>query len=214
MKKQIYSIALVLAMMSATASAQNTQTDNIKPYTGQNTVMVGGKFGPYYAEVTYTIHSYTQDGVQKIDIDVPAYTLEGTVMGNLSLGAYTVTGLTYDQSREGYYKDYATDGLTMRFTATQGGQTTMDAVYPLSAAGSENILVQIDGDNATITNNFKPGAMPFPITAVMSTNTAAGILHTKAEKTTTPAYNLQGQRTSSANSQGIVIRNGKKYIAR
>lgn len=188
----------------------------VKDYAGTNNVTVGGQFGPYCADVTYKLRTYVEDEITKMDVEVPAYSLAGTVMGNLTLGTYTVKGLTYDESKGGYYKDYASDGLTMHFTAEQGGTTTMNADYALSAEGGEDILVEIADGKAKITNNFKPGSMPFPITAVMDQNTPTAIKEVSSSRlqvSSSESFNLQGQRVG-ANARGIVIRNGKKYLVR
>lgn len=187
----------------------------VKDYSGTNKVTVGGQYGPYSAQVTHKLRTYVEDGETKADVEIPGYTLPQTIMGNLTLGSYTITGLTYDESKGGYYKDYATDGLTIHITAEQNGTTTMDSDYELATSGSENILVQITDGKAKITNNFIPGAMPFPITAVMDQNATTGITQISTLDThiQTPTYNLHGHRLSHS-SQGLVIRNGKKYIAR
>lgn len=191
----------------------------VKDYAGQNVVMVGGMFGPYTASVNYRLRTYVEDGVTKMDVQVPAYELSETAIGDLSLSSYTVKGLTYDDLRGGYYKDYAADSLSMHFKAVDGGKTSMDADYALAAEGAENILVQITGSKAKITNNFKPGRMPFAISAVMDQSANSGStnnieLATDAtDAADAPAYNLNGQRVDS-NYRGIVIRNGKKYLVR
>lgn len=195
----------------------NIESYYVKEYSGINSVTVGGQFGPYTAEVTHRIRTYIEDETTMMDVEIPTYSLEGTVMGNLTLGTYTVKGLTYDDSKGGYYKDYADDGLTTHFTAVNGGMTTMDDDYALSAVGQENILVQIADGKATITNNFKPGSMPFPITAVSTQGGTTSI--NEIQKDTLDSnddavtYNLQGQRIS-AGSRGIIIRNGKKYFVK
>lgn len=187
----------------------------VKEYAGENHVTVGGQYGPYRAGVTHKIRTYVEDEVTKMDVEIPTYQLEETVMGNLILGTYTVKGLTYDESKGGYYKDYAADGLTMYIKALQGGATTMESHYALATADAENILVEIANGKAKITNNFKPGAMPFPITAIMDQNETAGINLTTAahHNAQQVMYNLHGQRITSG-TRGIIISNGKKYFVR
>ncbi len=194
----------------------------VKEYAGENQVTVGGQFGPYKATITQKVRTYVEDEVTKMDVEIPTYELDNTAIGNLTLGTYTVKGLTYDEGKGGYYKDYAADGLTMHFIAEQGGQTTFDGDYALAAAGQENILVQIVDKNAIITNNFKAGNMPFPIVAIMDQTLPTGIDTVKRSDSRGQGfedgglgetYNLQGQRVNAA-TRGIVVRNGKKYVIR
>lgn len=187
----------------------------VKDYAGENSVMVGGQFGPYNADVTYKLRTYIEEGVTMIDVEIPSYSLAGTVMGDLDLGTYTVKGLTYDEEKGGYYRDYSADGLSVHFTAVNNGMTTMDADYALLTAGKENILVEITNGKAKITNNFQPGSMPFPITAVMDQSAATAVenIHSVVVPENNVMYNLSGQRVVNA-GRGIVIRNGKKYVVR
>ena len=187
----------------------------VKDYAGENSVMVGGQFGPYKADVTYKLRTYIEEGVTMMDVEIPSYSLAGTVMGDLTLGTYTVKGLTYDEEKGGYYKDYSADNLSVHFKAVNNGMTTMDADYALQTVGKENILVEIVNGKAKITNNFQPGSMPFPITAVMDQNAATAVENVRlgAASENNAIYNLGGQRVVNA-SRGIVIRNGKKYMVR
>lgn len=187
----------------------------VKEYDGENSVMVGGQFGPYKADVAYKLRTYIEEGVTMMDVEIPSYSLAGTVMGDLTLGTYTVMGLTYDNEKGGYYKDYSADNLSVHFKAVNNGMTTMDADYSLQTAGKENILVEIANGKAKIINNFQPGAMPFPITAVMDQNSATAVenIHSVAVPENNVMYNLNGQRVINA-GRGIVIRNGKKYVVR
>ncbi|MCQ2220403.1 MAG: calycin-like domain-containing protein [Prevotella sp.] len=187
----------------------------VKEYAGENSVMVGGQFGPYTANVTHKLRTYIEEGVTMMDVEIPPYSLAGTVMGDLTLGTYTVKGLTYDSDRGGYYKDYSADNLSVHFKAVNNGMTTMDADYALQTAGKENILVEITNGKAKITNNFQPGAMPFPINAVMDQSAATAVenIHSVVVPKNNVMYNLRGQRVVNA-GRGIVIRNGKKYVVR
>lgn len=187
----------------------------IKEYAGENVVTVGDNYGPYKANVAYKVRTYQADGQTKMDVEVPTYGLTETVMGDLTLGGYTVQGLTYDESRTGYYKDYASDGLTMHFKAESKGHVTMDQNYALSAADCENILVELKNGHAQITNHFLPGSMPFPITAVMTQGNVDAISSVSASQVQTDAatYNLQGQRVSPT-TRGLIIRGGKKYYVK
>lgn len=77
-------------------------------------------------------------------------------MGNLTLGTYTVKGLTYDEEKGGFYRDYKNDGLSFHFTAEQNGNKTMDGDYEFNAQKDNNILVKYNGSKITdIVNTFQ-----------------------------------------------------------
>lgn len=186
----------------------------VKPYTDALSVCIGGQADYTYQNesVTYNVRTYKKDDVTKMDVQIPTYVLSNTVMGDLTIGGYTVTGLTYDETKGGYYKDYANDGLTMHFTAVRNGITTMDKDYTLATADGENILITTDntGKVASIVNNFQPGSMPYAIVSTFpGTTTGIKTISKAADQGMT--YNLAGQRVSNS-SKGIVIRNGRKYI--
>ena len=186
----------------------------IKAVTNAIDVTVGGAYEYKNESVTYNVRKYLDGDVEKLDVEVPTYTLDNTVMGNLTLGTYTVKGLTYDEERGGFYRDYKDDGLTFHFTAEQGGAKTMDGDYAFNSARDNNILVKYDGSQvASIVNTFQMGAMPFPIVATFSnTTTGLGNLHADTTvKADNRMYNLSGQRVG-ASAKGIVIVNGKKYL--
>lgn len=205
---------LIVALLSFISNVSAQQSDDFKDFTGVNSVIVGGAYGPYTTEVTYRIRTYTEDNITKLDVVVPYYELKSTAIGDLSIGSYTVCGLTFDETRNGYYRDYAGDRLTMHFSAVNRGTTTFDSDYILSAAGNENILVQFSDDKVKITNNFRPGSMPFPISAVMEQNGQTAIAPIHADKkSAAPQYNIMGQRISSFRN-GIVIMNGKKVLTK
>ena len=192
----------------------NIKSYYVKAVTSAINVNVGGKF-PYANEsVTYNVRKYMDGDVQKVDVEVPTYTLDNTVMGNLTLGTYTVKGLTYDEEKGGFYRDYKEDGLSFHFTAEQNGNKTMDGDYEFNAQKDNNILVKYDGSKITdIVNTFQMGAMPFGI--VSSFNSAAtGISSVKNDiqkKNDGKMYNLNGQVVSES-YKGVVIVNGKKYF--
>lgn len=192
----------------------NIKSYYVKAVTSAINVNVGGKF-PYANEgVTYNVRKYMDGDVQKVDVEVPTYTLDNTVMGNLTLGTYTVKGLTYDEEKGGFYRDYKNDGLNFHFTAEQNGNKTMDGDYEFNAQKDNNILVKYNGTKITdIVNTFQMGAMPFGI--VSSFNSAAtGISSVKNDvqkKNDGKMYNLNGQVVSES-YKGVVIVNGKKYF--
>lgn len=192
----------------------NIKSYYVKAVTSAITVNVGGMF-PYANEgVTYNVRKYMDGDVQKVDVEVPTYTLDNTLMGNLTLGTYTVKGLTYDEEKGGFYRDYKNDGLNFHFTAEQNGNKTMDGDFEFNSAKDNNILVKYDGSKITdIVNTFQMGAMPFGI--VSSFNSAAtGISSVKNDvqkKNDGKMYNLNGQVVSES-YKGVVIVNGKKYF--
>lgn len=192
----------------------NIKSYYVKAVTSAINVNVGGMF-PYANEsVTYNVRKYMDGDVQKVDVEVPTYKLDNTVMGNLTLGTYTVKGLTYDEEKGGFYRDYKNDGLSFHFTAEQNGKKTMDGDYEFNAQKDNNILVKYNGSKITdIVNTFQMGAMPFGI--VSSFNSAAtGISSVKNDvqkKNDGKMYNLNGQVVSES-YKGVVIVNGKKYF--
>lgn len=192
----------------------NIKSYYVKAVTSAITVNVGGMF-PYANEgVTYNVRKYMDGDVQKVDVEIPTYKLDNTLMGNLTLGTYTVKGLTYDEEKGGFYRDYKNDGLNFHFTAEQNGNKTMDGDFEFNSAKDNNILVKYDGSKITdIVNTFQMGAMPFGI--VSSFNSAAtGISSVKNDvqkKNDGKMYNLNGQVVSES-YKGVVIVNGKKYF--
>ena len=196
------------------AMTYNIKSYYVKAVTSAINVNVGGMF-PYANEgVTYNVSKYMDGDVQKVDVEVPTYTLDNTLMGNLTLGTYTVKGLTYDEEKGGFYRDYKNDGLSFHFTAEQNGNKTMDGDFEFNSAKDNNILVKYDGSKITdIVNTFQMGAMPFGI--VSSFNSAAtGISSVKNDvqkKNDGKMYNLNGQVVSES-YKGVVIVNGKKYF--
>lgn len=192
----------------------NIKSYYVKAVTSAITVNVGGMF-PYANEgVTYNVRKYMDGDVQKVDVEIPTYKLDNTLMGNLTLGTYTVKGLTYDEEKGGFYRDYKNDSLSFHFTAEKDGNKSMDGEYGFNTAKDNNILVKYDGSKITdIVNTFQMGAMPFGI--VSSFNSAAtGISSVKNDvqkKNDGKMYNLNGQVVSES-YKGVVIVNGKKYF--
>lgn len=196
------------------AMTYNIKSYYVKAVTSAINVNVGGQF-PYANEsVTYNVRKYMDGDVQKVDVEVPTYTLDNTVMGNLTLGTYTVKGLTYDEEKGGFYRDYKEDGLSFHFTAEQNGNKTMDGDFEFNSAKDNNILVKYDGSKITdIVNTFQMGAMPFGIVSSFKSE-ATGISSIKNDvqkKNDGKMYNLNGQVVSES-YKGVVIVNGKKYF--
>lgn len=192
----------------------NIKSYYVKAVTSAINVNVGGKF-PYANEsVTYNVRKYMDGDVQKVDVEIPTYTLDNTLMGNLTLGTYTVKGLTYDEEKGGFYRDYKNDGLSFHFTAEQNGNKTIDGDFEFNAAKDNNILVTYNGSKITdIVNTFQMGAMPFGIISSFNSE-ATGISSVKNDvqkKNDGKMYNLNGQVVSES-YKGVVIVNGKKYF--
>ena len=181
--------------------------------TSSITVNVGGMF-PYSCEnVTYNVNKYMDGDVQKVDVEVPTYTLDNTVMGNLTLGTYTVKGLTYDEEKGGFYRDYKNDGLSFHFIAEKDGNKTMDGDFEFNKEKDNNILVKYNGSKiADIVNTFQMGAMPFGIVSnFKSEATGISSIKNNVQKNDGKMYNLNGQVVSES-YKGVVIVNGKKYF--
>ena len=196
------------------AMTYNIKSYYVKAVTSAINVNVGGMF-PYANEsVTYNVRKYMDGDVQKVDVEVPTYTLDNTLMGNLTLGTYTVKGLTYDEEKGGFYRDYKEDGLSFHFTAEQNGNKIMDGDFEFNSAKDNNILVKYDGSKITdIVNTFQMGAMPFGIVSSFNSE-ATGISSVKNDvqkKNDGKMYNLNGQVVSES-YKGVVIVNGKKYF--
>lgn len=204
-----FSLALTAQDAMPTASDGVTRSTA----TGPVTVEIGGAYTYTNNSVTYTVSTYTDGGVEKMDVDVPEFTLDKTVIGNLTLGAYTVKGLLYDSGRQGFYRDYSKDGITFHFKC-EGSVMNIDGDYEFNSEKPNNILVQLaDGKVTTIVNTFQMGAMPFGIVSTF-TNTTSGIQNaTSAATADTKAYNLQGQPVGK-DAKGLVIQRGRKMLRR
>ena len=209
--------SLTLKAVFKYGSMPVSTTYNIKAYyvktvSSPITVNVGGAFNYTNKSVSYDVRKYMDGDVQKADVEISTYTLENTVMGNLTLGTYTVKGLTYDESKGGFYRNYKDDNLTFHFTAENGGNKTMDGDYSFNNTKDNNILVKYSGNNITdIVNRFQMGSMPFAIESKFDTQ-STGITSIKSNSMNDgKMYNLQGQEVSES-YKGIVIVNGKKYL--
>lgn len=184
----------------------------IKSVTNSIEVVVGGSFTYKNESVTYNVRKYIEDGIEKVDVEVPNYTLDATVIGNLNVGYYTIKGLTYDEEKGGYYRDYKDDGLSFHFTAVNNGMTTMDGDYTFNPNKDNNILVQYTGNQITgIRNTFQMGSMPFGIVSTFG-SIASGIEEIHSDIVNDgKAFDLSG-RPAGANVKGIVIIGGRKYL--
>ena len=185
----------------------------VKPVSSAINVSVGGRYTYSNDGVTYTVRKYMDGDVQKVDVEIPTYGLDNTVMGNLTLGTYTVKGLTYDEEKGGFYRDYKDDGLSFYFMAENKGNKTMDGEYTFNSEKDNNILVKYDGNRVTdIVNTFQMGSMPFSIVSSFATsNTGISSINDNISKCGGKMYNLNGQAVSDS-YKGIVIVNGRKCL--
>ena len=179
-------------------------------------VSVGSNLNYKNESVTYNVRKYKDGDVEKLDVEIPTYTLDETMMGDLTLGTYTVKGLTYDESKGGYYHDYANDGLTFHFTAVYNGTTSMDNDYEFNNNNNtaNDILVKYNGSNVEeILNHFHMGTMPFQITSSFKSPTTGISAVTTSETINADGkmYNMSGQQVNES-YKGVVIMNGKKYF--
>lgn len=196
------------------AMTYNIKSYYVKAVASAINVNVGGMFSYANEGVTYNVRKYMDGDVQKVDVEVPTYTLDNTVMGNLTLGTYTVKGLTYDEEKGGFYRDYKNDGLSFHFIAEKDGNKTMDGDFEFNSAKDNNILVKYNGSKITdIVNTFQMGAMPFGIVSSFNSATTgiSSVKNDVQKKNDGKMYNLNGQVVSES-YKGVVIVNGKKYF--
>ena len=131
-------------------------------YTGTTSLNVGGKFGPFTsATVEYKVTA-NEDGSINVTASEEKYT-GVTMMNNLTLGTYTVKNLAYDKATNSFSRDYSEDGIKVHFKAT-GGMMEKDENYEFGKTSKMTVTLAEDG-TLTITNNYKVGRMPFPISA-------------------------------------------------
>lgn len=199
-------------MLASSMSAQMHGDVNNEEVSSPIAVSIGGMMNYENAGVTYQVRKYMDGETQKMDVTVPTYTLDNTVMGNMTLGSYTIKGLTYDEAKGGFYRDYKNDGLKFHVVC-KGGSMNMDNDYSFNAEKDNNILVKYEGSKVTdIINRFQMGSMPFYILTNFKAVTN-GIDAVKGEtaKGDGKMYNLQGQLVGD-NYKGVVIINGKKFL--
>lgn len=131
-------------------------------YTGTQAVNIGGTFN-YSAEITVTVVE-NADGT--LNVTYPQYSLAGTVMGDITLSELTIPNVPFDESKNAYYLDYSNLGLKQHFKAERNGVASMDNDYVLGATST--ITLEKTDTGIKITNPFKLGAMPLPITATFT----------------------------------------------
>ena len=131
-------------------------------YSGTTSLKVGPTMGPFVsATVGYTITA-NNDGTINVTASEEKYT-GVTMMQNLTLGTYTVKNLAYDKATNSFSRDYSKDGIKVHFKAT-GGMMERDENYEFGETSKMTVTLAEDG-TLTITNNYKVGRMPFPISA-------------------------------------------------
>lgn len=129
-------------------------------YTGANTMAVGS-LATYTVQIKPVITA-NEDGT--INFTYPQYEVPETLMGNLTLGTLTISDIPYVESENAFYLDYSDAALQQHFTCvTPQGTTSMDSDYVLGAGST--IRIEITDGGIKVTNPFKLGAMPFPLTA-------------------------------------------------
>ena len=131
-------------------------------YTGTTSLTVGGVFGPFTsATVEYKVTA-NEDGSINVTASEEKYT-GVTVAGNLTLGTYTVKNLAYDKATNSFSRDYSEDGIKVFFKSDNIGKKEGED-YAFGKTSKMTVTFAEDG-TLTITNNYKIGAMPFPISA-------------------------------------------------
>lgn len=157
---QTFSIAEISEITFGEAEEPSMAGKIAGQYTGTN-VMAVGTLAEYSVALSPVITA-NPDGT--IDYTYPQYDVPNTLMGNLTLGTLTIAGIPFVESENAFYLDYSDAGLTQHFTCVNPqGQTSMDSDYTLGAGSS--IKIEITEGGIKVTNPFKLGAMPFPLTA-------------------------------------------------
>lgn len=199
---------MIAIAISAAMAAQTTMS-----FTGKLDLSVGGMWN-YTTEddVNYIITRYTEDGTDKIDIVVPEYTLKNTQIGDLHVGSYTIKGLTMDAEKNGFYRNYVEDKLSVDFSSSSISSGTYDL-----NSGTQDILVQFNEESKTVSilNQFKVGKMPFQLTSTFTgkENTETSISCTEnCTEAKTTIYTLKGQATKAVKKGRMYIVNGKKVV--
>lgn len=190
--KKIYTFALALAL-AATATARthvmtislkdgSSQTINVADIDEMTFSEEGAEFTPaeaiageYTGTVTLavgTLASYnveikpviTANADGSINFTYPQFDVPDTLMGNLTLGTVTINNIPYAEADGIFSLDYSAAGLKQHFTCvTPQGVTSMDSDYTIGEGST--IKIQATEDGIKVTNPFKLGSMPFPLTA-------------------------------------------------
>ena len=131
-------------------------------YTGTTSLKIGEMPGSYTSPTVGYKVTANEDGSINVTTSEEKYT--GVPMvGNLTIGTYTVKNLAYDKATNSFSRDYSEDGIKVHFK-TNGGSMKKDEDYAFGKTSKMTVTLAEDG-TLTITNNYKIGAMPFPISA-------------------------------------------------
>lgn len=129
-------------------------------YSGTNTLEVG-TLASYTVDIAPEITA-NEDGT--VNFSYPTFEVPNTMMGNLTLGAVTVSNIPYVEAEGAFFLDYSAAGLKQHFTCVNPqGETSMDSDYVLGEGSTIKIAITEKG--IKVTNPFKLGGMPFPLTA-------------------------------------------------
>lgn len=158
---QTFNVSDIKEMTFGEEGSEQTPAEKLAGnYTGQNTLAVG-TLATYTVDVNISITA-NEDGT--VNFSYPQYDIPNTMMGNLTLGAVTISNIPYVEADGAFFLDYSDAGLKQHFTAVNAqGVTTMDNDYTLGATSS--IKIEMTDEGIKVTNPFKLGAMPFPLTA-------------------------------------------------
>lgn len=158
---QTFNVADINEMTFSEESAEESAAERIAGrYDGVNTLAVG-TLATYTVDIS-TVITANEDGT--INFSYPQYDIPNTLMGNLTLGELTISNIPYVEAEGAFVLDYSNAGLRQHFTCvTAQGDTSMDSDYTLGEGSV--IRIEATDDGIKVTNPFKLGAMPFPLTA-------------------------------------------------
>lgn len=161
---QTFNIAEINEMTFSEENEELSPAEQIAgTYTGENTMEVGT-----LAKYTVTISPViTANADGTINFTYPQYDVPNTIMGNLTLGTVTISNIPYVEADGAFYLDYSEAGLTQHFKCVNTqGETSMDNDYVLGTGST--IKIEMTDEGITVTNPFKLGSMPFPLTATFT----------------------------------------------
>lgn len=167
---QTFNVADINEMTFSDGSAEQSPAELLAgEYNGTNQLAVGAL--ATYSVVINPVITANSDGT--INFTYPKYDIPNTLMGNLTLGTLTISDIPYVEEENAFVLDYSKDGLQQHFTCvTAQGTTSMDSDYTL---GDGSIIrIEVAGDGIKVTNPFKLGAMPFPLTATFEGKKVSG----------------------------------------
>ncbi len=158
---QIFNVADIREMTFSEENDAESPAEKLAgEYSGTNTLAVGS-LAQYTVDIT-TVITTNDDGT--INFTYPQYDIPNTLMGNLTLGTLTISNIPYVEAEKSFILDYSKAGMQQHFTCvTAEGVTSMDADYTIGEGSS--IRIEATENGIKVTNPFKLGAMPFPLTA-------------------------------------------------